>query len=126
MSEGDAWANRFPGLHKLLANKYWVDELYDATVVRGFWGTARALFRFDAGVIDGFLVMGVRHLTVATALLSGFVDKYIVDGFVNFVGWVLNRFSTLFRRLQTGLVSQYALVLVLGVFVLVCAVVVLV
>jgi NADH-quinone oxidoreductase subunit L len=125
LTEGERWAARLPALHKLLANKYWVDELYDATIVKGTWGLARGLFRFDAGVIDGLFVMGVRHITVATALLSGFVDKYLVDGLVNFVGWILNRLSALFRRLQTGLVSQYALVLVVGVFALVCAVLVL-
>ena len=57
---------------------------------------------------------------------QGFVDKYFVDGLVNLIGWILNRLSALLRRLQTGLVSQYALVLVVGVFVLVCAVLVLV
>jgi NADH-quinone oxidoreductase subunit L len=125
LTEGERWAARLPALHKLLANKYWVDELYDATIVKGTWGLARGLFRFDAGVIDGLFVMGARHITVAMALLSGFVDKYLVDGLVNFVGWILNRLSALFRRLQTGLVSQYALVLVVGVFALVCAVLVL-
>jgi NADH-quinone oxidoreductase subunit L len=125
LTEGERWAARLPALHKLLANKYWVDELYDATIVKGTWGLARGLFRFDAGVIDGLFVMGARHITVATALLSGFVDKYLVDGLVNFLGWILNRLSALFRRLQTGLVSQYALVLVVGVFALVCAVLVL-
>jgi hypothetical protein len=33
---------------------------------------------------------------------------------------VLSLFSVLFRRVQTGLVSNYALVLALGMFVLVC------
>jgi NADH-quinone oxidoreductase subunit L len=103
-----------------LVNKYFVDEFYDATVVRGTNASARALFRFDAGIIDGLLVMGSRHATVAASLISGFFDKYVVDGLVNFVGWLLTAFSRFFRTLQTGLVSQYALVMAVGVFVLVC------
>ena len=95
-----------------------MDELYDATVVKGTWATARGLYRFDAKVVDG-LVNGSRHVTVGTSFLSGFFDKYVVDGLVNFVGWILHRGSYFFRRLQTGLVSQYALVLVVGMFVLV-------
>jgi len=122
LAAGEAWAARFPAVHRLLVNKYWVDEIYDATFVKGTWASARNLFRFDASIIDGLFVMGSRHFTVAVSLLSGFVDKYFVDGLVNLVGWILNRFSALFRRVQTGLVSQYALILVLGVFVLVCAV----
>ena len=123
LSLGEVWARRLPRLHSLLRNKYWLDELYDRTVVKGTWGATRWLFRFDASIIDGLFVMGARHLTVATSLLSGFVDKYFVDGLVNLLAWVLNRFSGLFRRVQTGLVSQYAAVLVLGVFVLVAVVV---
>ena len=81
----------------VLANKYYVDELYDATVVRGTWGLARLLSRFDAGVIDG-LVNFSRHFTVVTALLSGFFDRYVVDGLVNLVGYVLSQSSRVFRR----------------------------
>jgi NADH-quinone oxidoreductase subunit L len=120
MAGEEGFARRFPVVHRVLANKYYVDELYDATVVRGFWGTARGLFRFDAGFIDGFLVHGTRHATVAFSTVSGFFDKYFVDGAVNLVGWVLQRFSRVFRRVQTGYVSNYALVLAFGMFALVC------
>jgi NADH-quinone oxidoreductase subunit L len=116
---GRKWAERFPLVHRVLVNKYYVDELYDATVVRGTWGSARSLFRFDSLFIDGFLVNGSRHVTVATAFLSGFFDKYVVDGLVNLVGWALQAGSRFFRRLQTGFVSQYALVITVGMFVLV-------
>ena len=34
-------AMRFPRIHRTLVNKYWVDEGYDATVVKGTWGLAR-------------------------------------------------------------------------------------
>jgi len=119
LAAGERWALRFPGLHRLLVNKYYVDELYDATVVRGTWATARDLFRFDAGFIDGFLVNGSRHVTVAAAYLSGFFDKYVVDGLVNLIGWILQLGSRVFRRLQTGVVSQYAMVIAVGMLVLV-------
>ena len=104
----------------MLLHKYYVDEAYDATFVKGTWAAARGLFRFDASFIDGVLVMGSRHLTVAASLLSGFFDKYFVDGLVNLVGWILHRWSRFFRVLQSGLVSQYALVMAVGMFVLVC------
>ena len=118
LTAGRRWAERFPAIHRVLANKYYVDELYDETVVRGTWSTARGLYKFDANVVDG-MVNGSRHVTVGTSFLSGFFDKYVVDGLVNFVGWILHRGSYFFRRLQTGLVSQYALVVVVGMFVLV-------
>ena len=120
---GEEWARKYPGIHRVLVGKYFVDELYDATVVKGTWGLARLLYRFDAFFIDGLLVNGSRHFTVGVALLSGFFDKYVVDGLVNFVGWVLQLFSRLFRSVQTGLVSQYALVVAIGVLALVAMVV---
>ncbi len=120
-TEGEKWAARMPGVHNTLVNKYYVDEAYDATVVKGTWGLAHLLFKFDSKVIDGFFVNGSRHFTVALGLVSAFFDKYFVDGLVNLVGWLLSRFSAGFRRIQTGLVSQYALVMVAGVLVLVVA-----
>jgi NADH-quinone oxidoreductase subunit L len=119
---GRGWAERYPAIHRVLVNKYWVDEAYDATVVRGTWASARGLYRFDAGIIDG-LVNGCRHFTVGTSWLSGIFDKYVVDGLVNLVGWLLQAGSHVFRRLQTGFVSQYAMVVVAGMVVLVIFVV---
>ncbi len=119
LAEGERWAAKFPTVHRWLFNKYYVDEAYDATAVRGTWACARGLFRFDSKFIDGVLVNGSRHLTVGISLLSGFFDKYFVDGLVNLVGVVSQSGSRFFRRLQTGLVSQYALVLLIGMAMLV-------
>jgi len=49
----------------------------------------------------------------------------VVDGLVNLVATILDAFSKLFRRLQTGYVSNYALVLAAGMFALVIVYVVL-
>ena len=78
---------------------------------------ARKLFRFDAGFIDGFLVNGTRNVTVGSAYVSGFFDKYVVDGWSICGRVILEAGSRFFRGLQTGLVSQYALVMAVGMFV---------
>ena len=120
LTRGQEIADRFPALHKALVNKWYVDEAYDATVIRGTWGSARQLFRFDTGVIDG-LVNGTRHFTVDfLATTSQLFDKYVVDSLVNATGWILSIGSRLLRKVQTGFVSQYAFVFVLGLFALVC------
>jgi NADH-quinone oxidoreductase subunit L len=119
LSTDEAMERRFPAAHRVLSNKYYVDELYDKTVIGGTWALARTLFRFDAGFIDGVLVNGTRNATVTLAMLSGLFDKYVVDGLVNLVATALDGFSRLFRRLQTGYVSNYALVLAVGMFALV-------
>ena len=122
LSTDQAFEARLPAVQRTLANKYYVDELYDASVIRGFWATCRALFRFDAGFIDGVLVNGTRNLTVEfLSLVSSLFDKFVVDGLVNGVGTTLAWSSRQFRRIQTGFVSNYALVLAAGMFALVCA-----
>ena len=75
---------------------------------------------FDAIFIDGFLVHGARNLALAVSRTSSLFDKFVVDGIVNGVGSILNGFSALFRRVQTGYVSNYALVMAVGMFALVC------
>jgi NADH-quinone oxidoreductase subunit L len=108
-------AERFPGAYGLLFNKYYVDELYDATAIRGTHASARGLFGFDRGVIDG-AVDGSGVVTRLSAWISHMFDKYIVDGAVNLVGWGAGEGSLFTRRLQTGLIQNYALLMVLGVF----------
>ncbi len=108
-------ARRWAGAHRVLSNKYYVDELYNATVIAGTMAGARGLWVVDAQVVDG-AVNGTGWLTVASSWVSHLIDKYFVDGLVNLVGKILEESSFLFRRLQTGLVQNYALVMLFGVF----------
>jgi NADH-quinone oxidoreductase subunit L len=108
-------AETFPTLGKLLANKYYVDELYDLTIVRPYILLCRGLHAFDVRVLDG-VVNGVRHSTVGLSHLSRFFDQYIVDGAVNASAHLTRALSLTFRRLQTGLVQSYLSLFVFGIF----------
>jgi NADH-quinone oxidoreductase subunit L len=74
-------------LYKLIANRWWVDELYDATVLRLYWLAAAA---FDA------------------------FDRTVVDGTVNAAGVVAQAGGEVVRLTQTGLVRNYALLFLVG------------
>jgi NADH-quinone oxidoreductase subunit L len=113
----DALASRWRGLHTLLLNKYYVDELYDATVVRATASGARGLWRVDARVVDG-AVNAWAWIAQIAAWFSHMFDKYIVDGLVNLLGWMAGEGSYALRRVQTGLMQNYALMMLAGVFVL--------
>jgi NADH-quinone oxidoreductase subunit L len=108
-------AERFAGPHRVLYNKYYVDELYDATVIRGTMSSANGLWTVDRTVVDG-AVNGSGWLTIFSSWLSHLADKYVVDGLVNLVGSVLQESSFIFRRFQTGLIQNYALLMLFGVF----------
>ena len=111
----ESLAARFAGAHRTLSNKYYVDELYNATVISGTMSSGRGLWTFDRTVVDG-AVNGSSWVTVFSAWLSGLADKVVVDGAVNLVGWSTQESSFWFRRFQTGLVQNYALLMVFGVF----------
>jgi NADH-quinone oxidoreductase subunit L len=108
-------AERWAGVHRLLLNKYYVDELYNATIVGGTMAGGRGLWGFDRNVVDG-AVNGTSWVTVVSSWFSGLTDRTVVDGLVNLVGWVVQEGSLLFRRLQTGLVQNYALLMLFGIF----------
>jgi NADH-quinone oxidoreductase subunit L len=107
-------ANQFAGPHKVLSNKYYVDEFYNATFISGTYAASRGLWTTDRTVVDG-AVNGTGWLTQFSAWLSGLTDKRVVDGLVNLVGWSAEESSYWFRRLQTGLVQNYALLMLFGV-----------
>jgi NADH-quinone oxidoreductase subunit L len=119
-------ATSMAGLHRLLLNKYYVDELYGRLFVRGVaLGGGNTLHAMDRYVVDGGdgqvrAGLGVNGVAWATRdVVAGFSnawDRYVVDGLVNFTAAVLDNFSYVFRSVQNGLVQSYALAMLIGVF----------
>ena len=89
----DGVAARFAGLYRLLQHKYYVDEIYDATIVQP-----------------------IR--IVSQEGLWRIVDVRVIDGTVNLAGRVVEGSSQELRRAQTGSVRAYAASLLLGVVVI--------
>ena len=111
------WAQRLRPLYNASYNKYWVDEFYGWAVTRRTMDAARAVFRFDSGIVDG-IVNGLAWLSRQVSLVVGAIDKYIVDGLVNSVAaFIMRLMSPLFRAAQTGFTQNYALVMVLGLMI---------
>jgi NADH-quinone oxidoreductase subunit L len=76
-------AQSFSGVHRLLLNKYYVDEIYDAAIVQPI-------------------------KTASTQGLWQVVDVRVVDGLVNGAAYVVGAFAAGLRLLQTGSVKSYA------------------
>ena len=89
----DQMARSFAPIHRLLLNKYYVDEVYEATVVKPVQAVSRE------GLWRG-------------------VDVGLIDGAVNGVGSLVDAGSVVLRRLQTGSVRAYAGSLFLGVVIM--------
>ncbi len=83
---------RAGGFSNFIRNKFYVDELYDAIIV--------------------------RPLKSISAFFSSVVEKSGIDGIVNGVGKTINYGSRQIRLLQNGQVGVYILMMVLGMLVL--------
>jgi len=110
-------AANFSGLYRVLYNKYYVDQIYDALFVNRVKDLGLTLGAFDNGVINGLGVDGAGWLTRITSRLSMIWDSWIVDGLVNLAARIVWVLSYPVRMLQTGRVSRYALFMLLGVLV---------
>ena len=106
---------RFRGAHKVLYNKWYVDEIYDFLFVNGLCkGGGRAMGAFDREVVDGG-VNGAGWLTRFFAIVSMWWDRWIVDGAVRFTSFFVRMLSYPATMIETGRVQAYALFVVAGV-----------
>jgi NADH-quinone oxidoreductase subunit L len=87
-------------------NKYYLDEIYGATVVRGSLVFASILSWIDSRLVDGVVNLA-GTITRLFANLDGAIDKYIVDGAVNLVADSTIAAGRGLRRVQTGRIQTY-------------------
>ncbi|MCW8830550.1 MAG: NADH-quinone oxidoreductase subunit L, partial [Gammaproteobacteria bacterium] len=89
----DFWMKHFSWLHRLLDNKYYVDDFNASAFGGGSRGLGSYLWKVgDISIIDGFFVNGSAKL----------------------VAW----FAGVARKVQTGLLYHYAFAMIIGVLLL--------
>ncbi|GAB0115004.1 NADH-quinone oxidoreductase subunit L [Acidisoma sp. C75] len=86
-------AARFAGLYRLLLNKYYVDEAYDAVFVRPYRALARIIWHVG--------------------------DEEIIDGIPRGGALIARGSAGGLTRFQTGSLAQYAFVMLIGLVVLI-------
>jgi len=100
--------------HRILLNKYYVDELYELLFVRGVLLVCRMAAWFDLRVIDGLVNLSAT-IVRAWAWVSGLFDGYVVDGAVNALADVAQFVGRRVRNLQSGAINAYLYVVLIGV-----------
>jgi NADH-quinone oxidoreductase subunit L len=85
----DIWASRFKGIHTLLFRKYYVDEAYDAVIVK-------------------------PTVQVSTRGLWKIMDAGFIDGLVNGTGRAIQASASALKGVQNGLIRSYAAWILLG------------
>lgn len=77
-------------VYKLAYNKFYVDEIYDNTVVKPAYA-------------------------ISNSVMYKIIDVKIIDGIINGFSIVVDGASSIFRKIQTGIVQNYAIVIVIGI-----------
>jgi NADH-quinone oxidoreductase subunit L len=76
-----------------------------ATVLGGLYKTVKQKFYFD----ELYLFVTKKILFNGIAKPAAWIDKNIVDGTMNGLGWVTTLFSASIKTLQSGRIQSYAL-----------------
>ena len=76
-------------LHTLLAQRYYLDDLYEGVIV------GRVFYRTIAAITD-------------------WIDRNIVDGLVGLIGWISRNIGSLLALVQNGQVQTYPLIAAAG------------
>jgi NADH-quinone oxidoreductase subunit L len=110
--EPDPLIARLGPLHGVLKNKYYLDEVYNAAFVQpSQWIASAVVSEFiDHGVIDGFLHLLARVATWIGDLLK-LLNTWLIDGVGDGIPELIGMFGRWFRRIQTGRVQQYLLLI---------------
>ena len=87
-------SQQFGAVHKVLFNKYYVDEFYDFIIIR-------------------------PTIWIAKNVLIGFTDARIIEAIVNGVPNAIAAFSSGLRRMQTGLMQHYATIMATGILLII-------
>jgi NADH-quinone oxidoreductase subunit L len=106
-------------LFRLSYNQWYIDRFYQNYLVRSITWISKILYSFDRRVVDG-LVNLFTKIIQALALVSDWVDRYLVDGLISFIALRIRDVGSFARSFQTGKVQQYLLTMllfILGIYI---------
>lgn len=77
------------GLSKVIANKYYIDELY--------------------------LNLITKPLQAISNFTNNYIEKYLIDGVITGINWITVQSSSLIRQVQNGTIGLYIFGIVIGI-----------
>ena len=120
MMEYEAGLMERSWLFRALHNKWYFDEMYAASFLKGTMSLRMILAWFDTWIVDGIVNLSA-YFTRALAWLHGLFDNKVVDGLVNLVADTIIEAGGQLRRVQTGRLQTYVVLALAGIVVLMVA-----
>ncbi|MBF0592099.1 MAG: NADH-quinone oxidoreductase subunit L [Nitrospirae bacterium] len=87
------FAERFSTAHRVLLNKYYVDEIYELLIIRSFYW-------------------------ISDNILNRLTDRTLIEGIVNGVPSLVNWLGGRLRLLQTGVLLHYTMIMATGLMII--------
>jgi NADH-quinone oxidoreductase subunit L len=113
----DVLESWFPSVFRVLRDKFYVDELYEVTIVHANAAFGRFCHWLDSVVLDS-LVLVVSYLVIGLSWLNRVIDEYVVNLGFDAACQRLRNGGGFLSRLQDGQVQNYLRVLALALTVL--------
>ena len=101
----------------------WVGYGWRTTAIKHWEATRLYSFLQNKWYIDQGYAWFVRQVVLAGATVFAWIDRHIVNGFVDGAAWLTGWAGARLRRWQTGQLQWYAMVIFLGVVLAVIAMV---
>ncbi len=108
---------QFASIHRFLLGKWWFDELYGFLFIRPALKVAGWVAAIDRRGIDWF-TDGLARWTRALSRLDDLIDRWFVDGLINRIARHTHAVGLWLRRVQTGNLRQYVMLIAVGTVVL--------
>jgi NADH-quinone oxidoreductase subunit L len=108
----DGWRSKSrvaAGGYQLLANKYYLDHLYQGGIVDPIKGAvARGAYWINQNIIDEVVNTAGRANAALGRFVYRYIDQGVIDGSVNISGRGASESGGLLRKVQTGRIRNYA------------------
>ena len=90
-----------------------LDKVYQRFFARGYLRLSQLLYWVDKNILDALVdLVGLTGVVFAKVITA--VDRFIVDGFVNFIGYLVKAIGTAFARIQSSQVQTQLIWMIIG------------
>ncbi len=97
-------------------NAFYIDTIYQKVFIESYNKVSDGISDLERNIINSFVDNGALNIVVFANIIS-WIDKYLVDGFVNFLMTLLNGVSMQLKYLQNGKIQSYLVGAILAILV---------
>jgi NADH-quinone oxidoreductase subunit L len=106
-------------LFKISYHEWYIDKIYNAIIVQPVLAISRSASWVDKNIIDGFINL-LKNTVLVLSKITAWLDKYIIDGLLHLLTSITLGIGNFARNFQSGKIQYYLfsmLAIILAVFI---------